>query len=134
MLGCIQPMSSPMMNRMLGFPWGCCCANAGALAAPTATNASRPSQAFLVMLNPRFFQMTARAGPAVCAQGSSFIVGRRTTTAHRGRQHPWVAQGVGASSAGALRPFRRYENESGDHSPQIRITLDGDLACIVRKI
>jgi hypothetical protein len=26
MLGCIQPMSSPMMNKILGF---CCCAAAG---------------------------------------------------------------------------------------------------------
>src|SRR3954451_22989136 len=37
MLGCIQPISSPMMNRMLGFccvPDGCCaCAGTGAIAA-----------------------------------------------------------------------------------------------------
>src|SRR5580704_5457056 len=32
MLGCIQPMSSPMMKRMLGFC--CCCAAAGVLAGP----------------------------------------------------------------------------------------------------
>ena len=43
MLGCIQPMSSPMMNRMLGF----CCAEAGTAASPTAVNsASRTSQIF----------------------------------------------------------------------------------------
>ena len=42
MLGCIQPMSSPMMKRMLGFC--CCCATAGALATtPTARNANRAS-------------------------------------------------------------------------------------------
>ena len=29
MLGCIQPMSSPMMNRMLGFFASCACALAG---------------------------------------------------------------------------------------------------------
>ncbi len=47
MLGCIQPMSSPMMNRMLGF---CSCAAAGALAiVARANDASRPSQAALVM-------------------------------------------------------------------------------------
>ena len=45
MLGCIQPMSSPMMNRMLGFC--CCCAAAGVLAAVTAANsASKPSHTF----------------------------------------------------------------------------------------
>src|SRR5262245_17638458 len=43
MLGCIQPMSSPMMKRMLGFC--CCCAAAGRFAAiPMATNASRAGQ------------------------------------------------------------------------------------------
>src|SRR5271166_4059258 len=50
MLGCIQPMSSPMMKRMLGFAC-CCCAAAGMLATVTATNnASRLSQIFLTML------------------------------------------------------------------------------------
>src|SRR6266851_2969398 len=45
MLGCIQPMSSPMMKRMLGF----CCAEAGALASPTAANsATRTSQIFRI--------------------------------------------------------------------------------------
>src|SRR4051812_19779299 len=43
MLGCIQPMSSPMMNRMLGF---CsCCAVAGALTTvKAASDANKPSQ------------------------------------------------------------------------------------------
>src|SRR5262249_61216011 len=75
MLGCIQPMSSPMMNRMLGFcgccgcccaccccGWACrccgcacgccrCCAAAGMLAAvTTAKEASAPSQMVLIML------------------------------------------------------------------------------------
>src|SRR5262245_11369431 len=36
MLGCIQPMSSPMMNRMLGF---CSCAAAGATPATVAASA-----------------------------------------------------------------------------------------------
>src|SRR6476660_10483519 len=45
MLGCIQPMSSPMMTRMLGFC--CCCAAAGRLAAATTANsASKPSHKF----------------------------------------------------------------------------------------
>src|SRR5262245_31810553 len=49
MLGCIQPMSSPMMKRMLGF---CCCwATAGVFTTSTATmEASRPSQVYLAML------------------------------------------------------------------------------------
>src|SRR5262245_26955091 len=64
MLGCIQPMSSPMMKRMLGFACCCCCcaccccgrgggscccccAVAGRLAAiPAATNAGRASHNF----------------------------------------------------------------------------------------
>ena len=37
MLGCIQPMSSPMMKRMLGFCAGCC-AVAGVLAGPDNEN------------------------------------------------------------------------------------------------
>ena len=36
MLGCIQPMSSPMMNRMLGFS---SCAAAGAAPATVAASA-----------------------------------------------------------------------------------------------
>ena len=49
MLGCIQPMSSPMMKRMLGFC--CCCAAAGMLAAIMAANdANRPSQIYLAIL------------------------------------------------------------------------------------
>src|SRR5262245_14614379 len=41
MLGCIQPMSSPMMNRMFGLD--CCCANAGrAVAVAAAARPTRP--------------------------------------------------------------------------------------------
>src|SRR5262245_1125977 len=39
MLGCIQPMSSPIMKRMLGFC--CCCANAGVIAAATMAAPAR---------------------------------------------------------------------------------------------
>src|SRR6266478_3314681 len=47
MLGCIQPMSSPMMKRMLGFG----CADADVPANPMAVNiASRTSKTFLVYL------------------------------------------------------------------------------------
>src|SRR5262249_13852864 len=48
MPGCIQPISSPMMKRMLGF---CCCAAAGAVAAVTAAhNASKPSDNRCIIL------------------------------------------------------------------------------------
>jgi hypothetical protein len=42
MLGCIQPMSSPMMKRMFGFCW--LCAKAGVLTGPdNAINIVVPS-------------------------------------------------------------------------------------------
>src|SRR4051812_32267633 len=49
MLGCMMPISSPMMKRMLGF---CCsCAAAGRLAAVIAAiEASKPSHTYLTML------------------------------------------------------------------------------------
>src|SRR5215472_3594733 len=48
MLGCIQPISSPMMKRMLGFC--CCCAAAGTLIVVIKViSASGPSQGFRVM-------------------------------------------------------------------------------------
>src|SRR6476619_2108160 len=37
MLGCIQPMSSPMMNKILGFCCGCC-ADVGTLAIVMVTS------------------------------------------------------------------------------------------------
>src|SRR5580700_1101391 len=52
MLGCIQPMSSPMMNMMLGFC--CCCAMAGGLAIVMAASAaSNPRWIFAVMFMVR---------------------------------------------------------------------------------
>src|SRR5215471_15712439 len=46
MLGCIQPMSSPMMKRMLGFCC-CCCAFAAVMA---MNDESRPRKNLLVEL------------------------------------------------------------------------------------
>src|SRR5215467_13374174 len=49
MLGCIQPMSSPMKKRMLGLLccWDCCCAQAGMLANENVVNAtSRPLETY----------------------------------------------------------------------------------------
>src|SRR5262249_27162139 len=53
MLGCIQPMSSPMMKRMFGFCDGCC-AFAGAIVTHAAANDPiKPSKIFLsVMIEP----------------------------------------------------------------------------------
>src|SRR5271166_5466725 len=64
MLGCIQPMSSPMMKRMLGLAC-CCCAAAGMLVTVTATNnASRPSQMPLAMTIINLLMMfSVRYGP-----------------------------------------------------------------------
>src|SRR5215470_11082718 len=49
MPGCIKPMSSPMMKRMLGLLccWDCCCAQAGMLANENVVNAtSRPLETY----------------------------------------------------------------------------------------
>src|SRR5215510_14131715 len=63
-LGCIQPISSPMMKRILGF---CCCrAAAGVLAAATATNdASSPRQSLLIThgLFPQFWLPSRQPAP-----------------------------------------------------------------------
>src|SRR4051812_33846631 len=68
MLGCIMPMSSPMMKRMLGFC--CCCAAAGVLAtATTADSASKPSHKFRDRLIVRLLE--------VCLVG---LHGQRTCT------------------------------------------------------
>src|SRR5262245_51709016 len=62
MLGCIQPMSSPMMNRMLGFC--CCCAAAGMLATVTAASkANNPRQMLpATLMVPSFVGRPRRAG------------------------------------------------------------------------
>src|SRR5262245_42717179 len=49
MLGCIQPMSSPMIKRMFGF--ACCCAKAGAPAPIMPANSvNTPSQIVLLIV------------------------------------------------------------------------------------
>ena len=61
-LGCIQPISSPMMKRMLGFC--CCCAAAGMLATvKVASKANNPRQMFPATLMARsFVDCPRRAG------------------------------------------------------------------------
>src|SRR5262249_43583607 len=64
MLGCIQPMSSPMMKMMLGFC--CCCAAAGRLATiPAATNASRARHAFPMMFIRTLLTFRLRGGRTI---------------------------------------------------------------------
>src|SRR5262245_54411071 len=68
MLGCIQPMSSPMMKRMLGF---CpCWAEAGMLAIVVAVHiTTRAPQIVLNMLMVAFLDVGCRkAGAAAFAQ------------------------------------------------------------------
>src|SRR5262249_6210189 len=62
MLVCIQPMSSPMIKRMLGFC--CCCATAGMLATVTvASMANNPRQMFpATLMVPSFVCRPRRAG------------------------------------------------------------------------
>src|ERR1700737_2953122 len=67
MLGCIHPMSSPLMKRMLGFC--CCCADAdGIHAVVAARSVNAASQMTLVSRIPRFLMLAARDGPAACAR------------------------------------------------------------------
>src|SRR5215468_10296857 len=71
MLGCIQPMSSPMMKRMLGFCIGCC-AFAGAIVTNAAANDPiKPSKIFLPVMIEAFpslrfkkHKLQARARPS----------------------------------------------------------------------
>ena len=50
MLGCIQPMSSPMMNKMLGLPAGPCASAGAATSVIAANDANRDSQILRAIL------------------------------------------------------------------------------------
>src|SRR5215510_4527779 len=88
MLGCIQPMSSPMMKRMLGFC--CCCAAAGRFATiPTARSAARASHGFrkafivggsLLVGSAEDWEMRGRATPhgIVLSNGDRLATPTRT--------------------------------------------------------
>src|SRR5271165_2990753 len=97
MLGCIQPMSSPMMKRMLGLAC-CCCAAAGVLATITAVdNASRPSQIFLAIRMVHFLIVGCprRAGslrPITIAPMES-VAHSRHPFSHRPRSGDTVLRG-----------------------------------------
>src|SRR5215469_7194690 len=63
MRGCIQPMSSPMMKRMLGFC--CCCAAAGILATNIAvSDANTLSQVFLIMVRSFSIKTSCQSAPS----------------------------------------------------------------------
>src|ERR1700745_2144139 len=66
MLGCIQPMSSPMMKRMLGFA-PCCWADAGRLAIVVAVHST--TRAAQIDLNMR---MVASLMPAAESPAAAF--------------------------------------------------------------
>src|SRR5215471_19482988 len=99
MLGCIQPMSSPMMKRMFGF---CCWAAAGALAAvTTASEARQPSQAPLLIRMVASSMSAARDGPAASARWHSRRALGETTRTHFG------AVGMGRRLAASCKSLRR---------------------------
>ena len=90
-----MPMSSPMMNRMLGFC--CCCAAAGVLAAViAASNASRPSQMFLAKFMVCFLVGCPRRADSLCPTAR-----------------------IDAAHASAPEQNRRC-HESGNHSPRLQ--------------
>src|SRR5262249_50726192 len=64
MRGCIRPMSSPMMKRMLGF---CCCADAGTFASErAAAPANKPSQSFREAFMAKVLQVEWPLSPFRC--------------------------------------------------------------------
>src|SRR6476620_7512605 len=83
MLGCIQPMSSPIMKRMLGLPAGAC-ANAGGLnagkliAARATVEASRVVPSRLLIFMIQILHYDSR-----CKIGQNSIVGAATQTRNR---------------------------------------------------
>src|SRR4051794_9635005 len=83
MLGCIQPISSPMMKRMLGFCCGCDWARAEPGAAEAAHNAAKPNQAERLVLMVALLQVSCRAAPG---SGISSAGNRPGTAPPRGNR------------------------------------------------
>src|SRR5271166_809843 len=105
MLGCIQPMSSPMMKRMLGLAC-CCCAAAGVLATVTAAdNASRPSQMLLAITIINLLTVfTTRMGlgnlPPTRDRGHRLLVWKQSQPCDTARKEP--------SNCSILSPAQDY--------------------------
>src|SRR5215475_7216445 len=75
MRGCIQPMSSPIMKRMLGF---CCCAVAGGLATNMVAHNASVMFLGIIMhappdLNSRLLQHTSSLGAPGMSQPHSTL-------------------------------------------------------------
>src|SRR5215211_1161916 len=104
MLGCIQPMSSPMMKRMLGFCG--CCAAAGTLAAiAQASSAERPRQTLLVMLMDCSSVLAARNGPAAAPDDDRVQhSARRCETVTLQPSNEWRARSTPADPRLLVRP------------------------------
>src|SRR5215467_10348064 len=111
MPGCIKPMSSPMMKRMLGLLccWDCCCAQAGMLANENVVNAtSRPLETYFDIMwglpkLPYLPLVAAHEGVLLhdcfCADdGLEFVM-------HRGAQ---ISGEMGISSRKFPRPNLHY--------------------------
>src|SRR5262245_21442037 len=92
MLGCIHPMSSPMMKRMFGLLCACADACCGAPAAAMDA-ANRPSQSFLLMFidasadvvgtpNKKDRRRTSEFLIFVCMRNSERTLSVKTTAPH----------------------------------------------------
>src|SRR5262245_8124668 len=108
MLGCIQPMSSPMMNRTLGFACGepgacgCDCAKLDKLAAAVAMpKLTRPSESFLSSTE------LAGMGSLLCyhdpAQGRPPAAGHRSDHACPERRQSAIEARIGGLILSGLR-------------------------------
>src|SRR5689334_4422488 len=70
MLGCIQPMSSPMMNMMLGLPFGgCASADTADASIATASSEYRDFRDFILRLHGT--QLTRWAPAPSCPLGAT---------------------------------------------------------------
>src|SRR3954447_4293760 len=97
MLGCIQPMSSPMMKTMLGFCCDCWASAGASVAAVAAHSAVRPRQTELLVLIMALLQVECLAPP-----GSDVVIAGE---AH-GRRPQWTSTGLVNREASALIPYR----------------------------
>src|SRR5215467_12453524 len=128
MLGCIQPISSPMMKRMLGF-WVCCAAagTLGTIKAPS--NVNTPSQVILIgilrllvwllRLHPTWAaQNCSRVAPPhtlhICAAAPPLSLGAAWCTKRQWRRSSTDVQRVwGCHARDVLRRGKQHSYERG---------------------
>src|SRR6202012_3031312 len=122
MLGCIHPMSSPMMKRMLGFcPCGCCCcwAEVGMLAIVVTPHAK--ARAHQIALN---LLMVAVLDPAADARAAAFA-----------RLHPptvWLRRSVQDDILANRSAAPRMEKWSKRPGRAIRFRrIEARVTCVV---